>query len=80
MNTVNQTTNNLPSECPVRVVSGRYNQRTGITISLPEPDGLSWVQLSPNPGKRTAQPVQAKFTRAQLADLRPQQQRQSLAA
>jgi hypothetical protein len=66
-----QTTNELPSECPVRVVTGRYKDREGITISLPEPDGYSWVQLHPQ--RKGQRPPQLKFTRAQLADLRQQQ-------
>jgi hypothetical protein len=53
----------------VRVITGRYKDREGITISLPEPDGYSWVELrAARPGMKKPQ---LKFTRQQLLDIRP---------
>jgi hypothetical protein len=73
-----QTINDLPSECPVRVVTGRYKDREGITISLPEPDGFSWVELrAARPGMKKPQ---LKFTRAQLLDIRHASQKPQTAA
>jgi hypothetical protein len=60
----------LPSECPVRITSGTYRNQYGKTISLPDEAGNQWVELNKAKGAR-GQAKQLRFTRGQLADMRP---------
>jgi hypothetical protein len=63
------TTEILPSECPVRISSGTWKNRYGTTISLPDSEGLQWVELKAK--QRGERKLQKQFTRGQLADMRP---------